>query len=178
MDTRIFKITFRDGDWLKAELPADIEAAFEFAKENYGADVATVESVGQDDAAAIKHMRAIQANVTSQMAEEKARLELVVKCQPDLLIHHIRHDTAFDADMLALVFTLAKQQARRVLGAATVAKPSEQFEHLDLQNHQLRRAMQKMMARLTELLDEDKFAEVEAIAKSAGVEPPIIESAQ
>lgn len=58
------------------------------------------------------------------------------------------------------------------------AEPSEQFEHLDLQNHQLRRAMQKMMARLTELLDEDKFAEVEAIAKSAGVEPPIIESAQ
>ncbi|WVS23945.1 hypothetical protein QkW1_22 [Ralstonia phage QkW1] len=57
--------------------------------------------------------------------------------------------------------------------AVPVAAPSEQFEHLDLQNHQLRRAMQKMMARLTELLDEDKFAEVEAIAKSAGVEPPI-----
>lgn len=57
--------------------------------------------------------------------------------------------------------------------AVPVAAPSEQFEHLDLQNHQLRRAMQKMMARLTELLDEDKFAEVEAIANSAGVEPPI-----
>ncbi|UAW00983.1 hypothetical protein [Ralstonia phage RPZH3] len=70
MDTRIFKITFRDGDWLKAELPADIEAAFEFAKENYGADVATVESVGQDDAAAIKHMRAIQASPTIQSTNE------------------------------------------------------------------------------------------------------------
>lgn len=56
--------------------------------------------------------------------------------------------------------------------AATVAEPSEQFEHLDLQNHQLRRAVQKIMARLTELLDEDKFAEIEAIAKGAGVEPP------
>lgn len=119
MNTRIFKITFRDGDWLKAELPADIEAAFEFAKENYGADVATVESVGEDDAAAIKQMRATQSSVVRQM--QKERLEMVERCQPDLLIHHIRHDTAFDADLLAFVFELAKQQAQKLLSEQRAA---------------------------------------------------------
>lgn len=34
------------------------------------------------------------------------------------------------------------------------------------------RAMQKLMARLSDLLDEDQFAECEAIVTAAGVEPP------
>jgi hypothetical protein len=46
------------------------------------------------------------------------------------------------------------------------------IEHLDLDNHRLRRAMQKIMARLTELLDEDQFANIESIVKGVGVEPP------
>jgi ribosomal protein L12E/L44/L45/RPP1/RPP2 len=44
--------------------------------------------------------------------------------------------------------------------------------HLDLDNHRLRRAMQKIMARLAELLDEDQFANIESIVKGVGVEPP------
>jgi hypothetical protein len=47
------------------------------------------------------------------------------------------------------------------------------IEHLDLDNHRLRRAMQKIMARLAELLDEDQFANIESIVKEAGVEPPV-----
>jgi hypothetical protein len=46
------------------------------------------------------------------------------------------------------------------------------IEHLDLDNHRLRRAMQKIMARLAELLDEDQFANIESIVKGVGVEPP------
>jgi hypothetical protein len=46
------------------------------------------------------------------------------------------------------------------------------IEHLDLDNHRLRRAMQKIMARLAELLDEDQFANIESIVKEVGVEPP------
>jgi hypothetical protein len=46
------------------------------------------------------------------------------------------------------------------------------IDHLDLDNHRLRRAMQKIMARLAELLDEDQFANIESIVKGVGVEPP------
>lgn len=49
---------------------------------------------------------------------------------------------------------------------------SGQFERSDIENHRLRRAIQKIMARLTELLDEDQFATIEGIATDAGVEPP------
>lgn len=48
----------------------------------------------------------------------------------------------------------------------------DQFEYLDVQNHTARAAMRKIMARLTELLDEDRFAEIEGIVRGAGVEPP------
>lgn len=62
--------------------------------------------------------------------------------------------------------------------AAPVAahKPDDedkgQIEALDLDNHRLRRAMQKVMARLTNLLDEDQFGNIESIVTEAGVEPP------
>jgi hypothetical protein len=46
-----------------------------------------------------------------------------------------------------------------------------QFEYLDIKNHILERAMKSVMARLTELLDEDQFAEIEQIVLSAGVTP-------
>lgn len=51
----------------------------------------------------------------TEQQTQKERLEMVERCQPDLLIHHIRHDTAFDADMLTFVFELAKQQAQKLL---------------------------------------------------------------
>lgn len=53
-----------------------------------------------------------------------------------------------------------------------IANWRDQFEFLDVQNHTARRAMRKIMARLTELLDEDRFAEIEEIVRNAGVEPP------
>lgn len=56
---------------------------------------------------------------------------------------------------------------------APPAASSDQFEHLDVQNHAYRRTMQTIMARLTSLLDEDQFAEIEGLVKSVGVEPPV-----
>lgn len=49
---------------------------------------------------------------------------------------------------------------------------ASQIEHLDVENHRLRRAMQKIMARLADLLDEDQFGNIESIVTEAGVEPP------
>ena len=37
----------------------------------------------------------------------------------------------------------------------------------------LKIAMQKVMARLADLLDEDQFADIEGIVQGAGVEPPV-----
>ncbi|MBO4119886.1 hypothetical protein J5T34_03915 [Cupriavidus gilardii] len=56
--------------------------------------------------------------------------------------------------------------------AGTGQDAREQVECLDVENHRLRRTIQKMMARLTDLLDEDRFAEMEGLAASGGVEPP------
>lgn len=59
------------------------------------------------------------------------------------------------------------------LASAPVAEDAkDQIEHLDMDNHRLRRAMQKLMARLADLLDEDQFANCESIVTAAGVEPP------
>lgn len=57
--------------------------------------------------------------------------------------------------------------------SAPVAEEAKvQIEYLDMDNHRLRRALQKLMARLTDLLDEDQFANCESIVTAAGVEPP------
>lgn len=59
------------------------------------------------------------------------------------------------------------------LASAPVAEEAKvQIEYLDMDNHRLRRALQKLMARLTDLLDEDQFANCESIVTAAGVEPP------
>lgn len=62
----------------------------------------------------------------------------------------------------------------RLLPQPQAAEPTlgEQFEYLDVQNSNLRRAMQKIMARLTELLDEDQFGNIASIVREAGVMPP------
>jgi hypothetical protein len=58
----------------------------------------------------------------------------------------------------------------------TIPAPADdakaQIEHLDVENHRLRSAIFAMMKRLTELLDEDQFAEMDSIALAAGVTPP------
>ena len=56
--------------------------------------------------------------------------------------------------------------------ASTLAAPEPSYlEYLDLQNHSLRRAIHAMMAKLVFLLDEDQFADIDAIALAAGVTP-------
>ncbi|WP_261534745.1 tail protein X [Burkholderia multivorans] len=59
----------------------------------------------------------------------------------------------------------------------TGAEGLDQFERIDVQNHVLRRTLQRVMARLTDLLDEDQFGNIESIVKEAGVEPPAIAAA-
>lgn len=55
---------------------------------------------------------------------------------------------------------------------AQVPEAAEQVEFLDAQNHQLRRAIHAAMSRLSALLDEDQFAEMEQIFTRAGVAAP------
>lgn len=52
------------------------------------------------------------------------------------------------------------------------ADSAQYVEALDVENHRLRHAMQKVMARLTNLLDEDQFGNIESIVEEAGVTPP------
>ncbi|KVO11763.1 hypothetical protein WJ73_19655 [Burkholderia ubonensis] len=59
----------------------------------------------------------------------------------------------------------------------TGAEGLDQFERIDVQNHVLRRTLQRVMARLTDLLDEDQFGNIESIVKEAGVEPPAMAAA-
>lgn len=53
-----------------------------------------------------------------------------------------------------------------------VGEPVAYVEFLDRQNDSLRRAIHAIMAKLAFLLDEDQFADVDAIALAAGVAPP------
>ncbi|MFY1862181.1 hypothetical protein ACOTH0_18570 [Achromobacter xylosoxidans] len=62
--------------------------------------------------------------------------------------------------------------AAPVASAPVAEEAKVQIEYLDMDNHRLRRALQKLMARLTDLLDEDQFANCESIVTAAGVEPP------
>lgn len=51
-------------------------------------------------------------------------------------------------------------------------EPDDYVEFLDRQNDSLRRAIHAIMAKLAFLLDEDQFADMDAIALAAGVSPP------
>jgi hypothetical protein len=72
---------------------------------------------------------------------------------------------------------LGQAESGALVGPVTNALPQapqdqgakEEIEHLDIENHRLRRGMQKLMPRLTDLLDEDQFADCESIVTSAGV---------
>ncbi|MCA8326238.1 helix-turn-helix domain-containing protein [Burkholderia cepacia] len=47
----------------------------------------------------------------------REQLTLIERCQPDLLLMHIREKTAFDANLLTKVFELAKERAGALLAA-------------------------------------------------------------
>lgn len=49
--------------------------------------------------------------------ELREQLTLIERCQPDLLLMHIRERTAFDANLLTKVFELAKERAGALLAA-------------------------------------------------------------
>lgn len=55
--------------------------------------------------------------------EQREQLELIERCQPDLLLMHIRENTAFDVALLERVFELAKERAHALL--ASHEAPSE-----------------------------------------------------
>lgn len=48
---------------------------------------------------------------------DEAELLQIVRCRPDLLLLHIEQDTAYDAELLARVFELAKRRASDLLAA-------------------------------------------------------------
>lgn len=45
------------------------------------------------------------------------------------------------------------------------------IEFLDTQNHQYRIAIRQIMIRLTTLLDEDQFKDIESLVRAIGIEP-------
>lgn len=50
--------------------------------------------------------------------ECREQLELVVRCDPSLLIYYIKKSTGFDPKLVERVFELAKDQARTLLVAS------------------------------------------------------------
>lgn len=73
------------------------------------------------------------------------------------------------AELNAAVHSLKEALAAR----QPVGEPDKDYvEFLDRQNDSLRRAIHAIMAKLAFLLDEDQFADVDAIALAAGVSPP------
>jgi hypothetical protein len=96
----------------------------------------------------------------------------------DFTSDHRRSDeTQRKYDALVQETIAALSRSQDVARMADIDEAKGAIEALDLDNHRMRRAMQKIMARLTELLDEDQFANIESIAKEAGVEPPTASAA-
>lgn len=63
-------------------------------------------------------------------AEHREQLELIERCQPDLLLMYIRENTAFDVALLERVFELAKERARTLL-ATPQPEPRAEVTHGD-----------------------------------------------
>ncbi|WP_185731704.1 hypothetical protein [Burkholderia contaminans] len=47
--------------------------------------------------------------------ERREQLELIVRCDPSLLIYYIKKSTGFDSKLVEQVFELAKDRARTLL---------------------------------------------------------------
>ena len=58
-----------------------------------------------------------------------------------------------------------------IMSKPAAAQEAGYIEFLDAQNHSLRRAIHAIMKKLAFLLDEDQFADIDAIALAAGVTP-------
>jgi hypothetical protein len=90
------------------------------------------------------------------------------------------HDASLDDDHTGcrailkecLRLLASSPQPEAAPAVAQVPEAAEQVELLDMQNHQLRRAIHAAMSRLSALLDEDQFAEMEQIFARAGVAAP------
>ena len=117
--------------------------------------------------------------MANDLNQEREAFERAVTAPPfELSIERLPATAAWpgayrnDATQIAWDFW----QERAALAAPAAPQAGEdaasQVEHLDVENHRLRRAMQKIMARLADLLDEDQFGNIESIVTEAGVEPP------
>lgn len=149
----------------------------------------------------IERLRAELSQVRAPVADERAAFDAVSGLEPPCASrrgNHFREGyLEARADALRVLGTLASapvtedDEVERIRGrgpaypytpntapptplaSAPVAEEAKvQIEYLDMDNHRLRRALQKLMARLTDLLDEDQFANCESIVTAAGVEPP------
>lgn len=78
-------------------------------------------------------------------AEHREQLELIERCQPDLLLMYIRENTAFDVALLERVFELAKERARTLL-ATPLPEPRAEVTDDD-------KAMDECMASLLDRLE-------------------------
>lgn len=67
-------------------------------------------------------------------AEHREQLELIERCQPDLLLMYIRENTAFDVALLERVFELAKERARALL-ATPQPEPRAEVTPLKVERH-------------------------------------------
>ena len=147
-------------------------AGFRFAWDNLAAQLAAAKineaSLVQDCIDAAWR----ETDLRAQLAADQSRLAEIEAQEPEMCIPtHIgvqaAHIAARGQHNAAIEFARRYEQprfARPVQPAAQTVAP----EYL---------AIQKMMARLADLLDEDQFAEMDRIATGAGVEPPVIPDA-
>jgi hypothetical protein len=59
--------------------------------------------------------------------EDREVLELIVRCDPSILLRHIEEDTAYDARLIGTMLELAKERARDIL---TKTHKSDFLSHL------------------------------------------------
>lgn len=123
-------------------------------------------------------------NATLQQGYDAARLEIdslqarVQELGAMLRENRSKRIVELEAQLEAIGAGGVEPLRSRTSGSCAPAAPqveedaASQVEHLDVENHRLRRAMQKIMARLADLLDEDQFGNIESIVTEAGVEPP------
>ncbi len=83
-------------------------------------------------------------------------------------VFEVTHEGGYEACWANSMDALKRLIDRQPVGE----NEKDYVEFLDRQNDSLRRAIHAIMAKLVFLLDEDQFADVDAIALAAGVSPP------
>lgn len=107
----------------------------------------------------------------------KAEAELDTPCTPPPSAPGVVSDAMVraalaEADRIRIVEKTGEETRLSVMREVLVAALNAAAQPSADDAPRLRAAIQRMMARLANLLDEDQFAEIEAIATSAGVAPP------